>query len=202
MSFFLPHAPWRFASVLAYLLLTACATSPPMQESGSSSPRYTLAIFPWHISSHREDISYKHGREALDEALKTSDFLPIYTYDRFRQTPEIPLAIRPELAVIWDNVAFPFSVSRTRYVPDHVNDPGPNLEPVYRLGQQLDVDAILMYEMDPQRSFNFTWVYLLDVRQRRTYFDGVSSTQSEGIAKLVKMTKQVFTTYIQDQSTK
>ena len=202
MNLVLLNAPWRFAGVLACWLLTACAASPPVQQLPLSNPHYTLAIFPWHISSHRSDESYQIGWQTLEGVLKGSDFFPAYSYYRFRQTPEIPAAMRPKLEAIWDNVEFPFSLSRKRNPPDHVRDPGPNLEPVYGLGQQLDVDAILMYEMDPQRSFHFMWIYLLDVRQRRAYFDGVNATTGKGVAKLTQMTREVFANYIQGQPKK
>ena len=113
-----------------------------------------------------------------------------------------PNTVIVSLNSIWDNVDFPFSLSSKRQVPTHVSDPGPNLDPVYRLGQDLDVDAILMYEMDPQRSFDFMWVYLLDVRQRRAYVDGVTAAAGEGVVKLTKMTRQVVAKYLQDQATK
>ena len=69
--------------------------------------------------------------------------------------------MRPELESIWDRVALPPSVSGTRDSFDYPRDLGPNLEPAYGLGQRLDVDAILMYAMNPHRGNDFMWVYLL-----------------------------------------
>lgn len=204
MGFFRSHASWRFASVLACFLLTACATSPRVQKAESSSPSYTLAIFPWHMSSHRYGESYIYGMFALKGALKTADFLPIYSYYRFRRTPKIPKAIHPELTAIWDNVDFSPSVSRHRSYSDHPSDLGPNLAPAYRLGQQLDVDAVLMYAMDPHYGYDFIWVYLLDIRQRRVYVrdSAVWFYESEAQNKLAEMTRQVFENYVHDQTTK
>jgi len=198
------HAPWQCVSVLVCFLLTACATSAYLQKSESSKPRYTLAIFPWHISPHRKDESYRYGMWALKDALKTSDFLPVYSYYRFRRTPEIPQAMLPELKAIWDGVAFPPSVSGIRDSPEHPSDLGPNLEPAYRLGQQLDVDSIFIYAMDPHHGYDFMWVYLLDVRQRRTYVkDGVVIVyETDGVFELEEMTRKVFANYIHDQPTK
>ena len=112
--------------------------------------------------------------------------------------------MRSELKAIWDNVDFPPSVSGERFSTDYPSDLGLNLEPAYRLGQQLDVDAILMYAMDPHHGYDFMWVYLLDVRHRRAYIrDGaVWYYKTEGTGRLEEMTRQVFENYIQDQPAK
>ncbi|ETW97876.1 MAG: hypothetical protein ETSY1_20965 [Candidatus Entotheonella factor] len=190
--------------MIGCLLLTACVTSPGVQNTAASHPRYKLAIFPWHISPHRQAESYGYGRFALQGALETSAFLPVYSYYRFRRTPNIPKAMRPELKAIWEHVELPPSVPGRRDAFDHPSDLKPHLAPAYRLGQQLDVDAILMYAMDPHRGYDFMWVYLLDIRQRRAHIrsGAVWYYEREGQDQLEQMTRQVFENYVRDQSTR
>ncbi len=112
--------------------------------------------------------------------------------------------MHPELKAIWDQVDFPHSTSGVRRSTTRPSDLGPNLEPAYRLGQQLDVDAMLMYAMDPHYGYDFMWIYLLDVRQRRRYVIDAAVWYYEisGTGKIKDMTHQVFANFIQDQSTK
>ncbi len=77
MNLGLSQILWRFATILTCFWLTACATTSDVQPGESSQPRYTLALFPWHVSPHRSGESQSYGRFALAGALKKADFLPV-----------------------------------------------------------------------------------------------------------------------------
>jgi hypothetical protein len=162
----------------------------PERQQGDTAPRYTLAIFPWHIAGDYDtEGSELYGKQALEAVLPKFPFVLTFFHYRLRKYPATPLLHQefPELAQLW-----------------HQKTPGdaPDLDLVLRLATRLRVDAVLMYIMDSHYGPDYLWVYLIDVGQHKTYVvaDEILEYKEQAMWTLRGMTERVFADFINGRS--
>ena len=145
--------------------------------------QYTLVIVPWK-TTWLQDWSELNGHDALRTALANTVFVPVMSaYDvpgrELTRFPQTERALRKSL---W------------RHQPP---GQGPSLEAVWYLGEQLGVDAILAYGMQPEIGTDTVWVHLYDILYKRHYeLEGECyyfETESAGV--LAGLTQTLFGTF-------
>ena len=139
---------------LAGVCLTACVDKAPVTEddrrqasaqqsvplrkppAGQVTSQYTLAIVPWN-ATERPYISELNGLDALRTALANADFVPVMSaYDvPNTQTARFPQTERALFKRVWGWRS-----------PGQ----GPAPEATWRLGEELGIDAVLAYGMEPR----------------------------------------------------
>lgn len=144
----------------------------------------SLAVLPWLLSGGHEDesIGIATAQEALETALGGTPFVPLYSAYALNRYPvtRIDTREKPSLRRVWKG-----------------GRPGPNQEVVYDLGKQLDVKALILYDLEIRHGDDYLWVYLADVTRRRLYqVKGQTYDFSEsGYSELLHITRGVFAEY-------
>ena len=71
------------------------------------------------------------------------------------------------------------------------------------VGEQLKVDAVLIYSIRINRGPDYIDVFLIDIKNRKVYdANGTTShffTEEEGLPKIIRLTEKVFSDYKSEQ---
>ncbi|WP_034419621.1 hypothetical protein [Candidatus Entotheonella palauensis] len=165
--------------LLTLTLLASCATIEPVPPRSDIPRPYTLAILPWNMAEHRQDDSYRFGMAALKTALKAAPFRPLYSYYPFPNTTRVTSEDISEMSVLWASGFW---------------ESGPPQDRVIWIGDQLGVDAVLVYAMYAKLGPDTMWAHLFDIPQNKHYVaEGwVLNYESDTIGELQRLTRDVF----------
>jgi ketosteroid isomerase-like protein len=174
--------------------------------------RFTLAVFPW-LMEREGRYSKRYIVDGLNRVIdKTELFVPTFSYYDLK-TKFNTMSLRD--GVLSDAVIEKLWIAKGSSPSGH----DPSIDTICQLGKQLEVDAVLMYYVNLSREeVNHLFssatssrrerdllgtggnigVFLVDVHNKKRYFDGGSSAifaSGEGSEAVMKLTKKVFIDY-------
>jgi hypothetical protein len=136
------------------LLLAACIHN--RGKAPAASAQYTLAVFPWILIDGPDDgggSPFEITMSAFQDVLATSAFMPVASYYDLHEGAT-PIKEMPRLDNVWTGQGLSSE---------------PNHKIVFQLGQQLGVDAIIMYFVAKLHENDQIQVYLFDIPAQRIY---------------------------------
>jgi ketosteroid isomerase-like protein len=171
--------------------------------------RFMLAVFPW-LMEREGKYHERYIVEALNKAIdKTDLFVPAFSYYDLKGKFNT-MSLRG--GVLSDAVIEKLWVAKGSSPSGHE----PSIDTICQVGKQLKVDAVLMYYVNLSREEGYSLftgprisrdqpysegsigVFLVDVHNKKRYFDGGSYNSfsgGEGSEAVMRLTKKVFIDY-------
>ncbi len=186
--------------VYAMMYLVACAPQQPIPTDSRQSEsarklnppplpegKYALAILPWSITGGFEDsISAElEGLRALNSILHETDFIPTHSYYEMETVQPKRLTRKefPELRRTWRGKNL-------------------NMDAILRLGSDLGVRAVFLYDMDVNFGTDVLRAYIVDMASQKTYeAEGTTwDFAEESYEALLGLAREVLAAYTRDRA--